>query len=276
MRNRASITFVFCATVAIALVVASSAAASVGVNCVKPFDFVSKSQDLTNCKMNGVTIPGSELPGDAMQHSNFTGASLNGATIGVGNAEETLRDTNMTNASMVGVTVGGTTTFDSASLPGAILKNSIIGGTDDFVAADLTGDNLKNVQIPTSSFSLAFQFATLAGASLRGASIAGDESFNYANMNGADLSGAAISANDAFSTFALTPPPTTSLVGASLAGATISGSDDFRFADLTGADLTGAIVTGSNNFQGALFSNTTCPDGTNSDNDGGTCVGHGI
>ena len=29
-------------------------------------------------------------------------------------------------------------------------------------------------------------------------------------------------------------------------------------------------------FRMATFSNTTCPDGTNSDNDGGTCLGHGI
>jgi uncharacterized protein YjbI with pentapeptide repeats len=134
---------------------------------------------------------------------------------------------------------------------------------------------LKNIQIPTSSFNPAFQFATLDGGSLRGASIAGDESFSYASLKGADLTGAAISANDAFTSFSILPP-TTTLVGASLVNATISGSDDFDFADLTGANLTGATVTGSNDFTGALFSNTICPDGTNSNNDGGTCFGHGI
>ena len=63
MKSLASISFVFCSGVAVALVAAGSAAASVGVNCVKPFDLASTYQDLTNCKLNGVTIPGSDFPG---------------------------------------------------------------------------------------------------------------------------------------------------------------------------------------------------------------------
>ena len=128
MKSVASIGFVFCTAVAVALVAAGSAAASVGVNCVKPFDFTTKYQDLHNCKMNGVTITGSNLPGDAMQGSNLTGASLNGATIGTDSATLTLRDANLTNASLVGVTIGGDCTFCSATLTGATLKKSVIGG----------------------------------------------------------------------------------------------------------------------------------------------------
>ena len=37
---------------------------------------------------------------------------------------------------------------------------------------------------------------------------------------------------------------------------------------LTGANLTGANLTG------VTWSSTTCPDGTNSNNDSGTCSGH--
>jgi Pentapeptide repeats (8 copies)/Fibronectin type III domain len=43
-------------------------------------------------------------------------------------------------------------------------------------------------------------------------------------------------------------------------------ADSFDSVNLTGADLTGALV------QFPTFSATTCPDGTNSDNDGGTCL----
>jgi uncharacterized protein YjbI with pentapeptide repeats len=47
-------------------------------------------------------------------------------------------------------------------------------------------------------------------------------------------------------------------------------------ADLTGANLTGADLTGANlhgaDLTGVIWSNTTCPDGTNSNNDGGTCA----
>ena len=39
-------------------------------------------------------------------------------------------------------------------------------------------------------------------------------------------------------------------------------------------NLTGA--TGTPVYAGVDFAATTCPDGTNSDNDGGTCVGHGV
>jgi uncharacterized protein YjbI with pentapeptide repeats len=44
--------------------------------------------------------------------------------------------------------------------------------------------------------------------------------------------------------------------------------------NFTNANLSGAI--GDPSSEGATFSNTTCPDGTNSDANGGTCVGHGF
>ena len=40
-------------------------------------------------------------------------------------------------------------------------------------------------------------------------------------------------------------------------------------ANLTGANLVFATVTG------VVWGNTTCPDGSNSDTNGGTCVGFG-
>jgi len=49
----------------------------------------------------------------------------------------------------------------------------------------------------------------------------------------------------------------------------------FDNANFTNANLTGSRFNQST-FTGATWSNTTCPDGTNSDNDGNTCVGHGI
>jgi hypothetical protein len=40
-----------------------------------------------------------------------------------------------------------------------------------------------------------------------------------------------------------------------------------------GANLSGAMVTGAN-FNNVTWSDTTCPDGTNSNADGGACAGH--
>ncbi len=54
---------------------------------------------------------------------------------------------------------------------------------------------------------------------------------------------------------------------ADLGGANLMG------ANMSGADLSGAILKGAN-LNDVTWSKTTCPDGTNSDNDGGTCIGH--
>jgi hypothetical protein len=45
-------------------------------------------------------------------------------------------------------------------------------------------------------------------------------------------------------------------------------------ANLTDADLTGATNLSSADVTDVIWSNTTCPDGTNSNNNGNTCVGH--
>ena len=63
------------------------------------------------------------------------------------------------------------------------------------------------------------------------------------------------------------------LTNANLAGANITGAD-FTSANFTGANLTGAQGLGSAIVTGATWSGTTCPDGTLSDNNAGTCVGH--
>ncbi len=72
-------------------------------------------------------------------------------------------------------------------------------------------------------------------------------------------------------------PVTADLRGARLAGAVLRDADlrgarldgaDLSRADLTGADLTGATLTG------VIWSATTCPDGSNSDQNGRTCAGH--
>jgi phospholipase C len=65
--------------------------------------------------------------------------------------------------------------------------------------------------------------------------------------------------------------------GANFSGANLSGvqaqGSDFAHANFTNANLNGMKTTGAS-FSGATWSNTTCPDGTNSNSDGGTCQGH--
>jgi uncharacterized protein YjbI with pentapeptide repeats len=84
-------------------------------------------------------------------------------------------------------------------------------------------------------------------------------------------------------------------VGANFTGATIGGdgSDAGAYwgSDFNGANFTNAFFAADNTgtaadfnfnglssatFLGAIWNNTTCPDQTNSNSDGNTCVGHGI
>jgi outer membrane protein assembly factor BamB len=110
---------------------------------------------------------------------------------------------------------------------------------------------------PSSKGVLNLKNANLAGCYLPGAQLAGANATNAnakdaylatANLSGANLSQARLAR--------------AVLDNANLSGAKLS------MADLNGASLAGANLTG------ATFSQTTCPDGSNSNANGGTCLGH--
>jgi uncharacterized protein YjbI with pentapeptide repeats len=74
-----------------------------------------------------------------------------------------------------------------------------------------------------------------------------------------------------------------SFVGTNLTGATMSGGSytesDFSGANLTNVDFSDSNLTGATNMAsatrtGITWSNTVCPDGTNSEMNGLTCEGH--
>ncbi|GAA2638099.1 pentapeptide repeat-containing protein [Paractinoplanes durhamensis] len=80
--------------------------------------------------------------------------------------------------------------------------------------------------------------------------------------------------------WAANPPPrtvTADLRNARLTGAFLRDADlrnaKLDGADLTGADLTGADLSGASLIK-VIWSRTTCPDGTVSEANGGTCQGH--
>ena len=102
--------------------------------------------------------------------------------------------------------------------------------------------------------------ADLSYADLRNAGL------GYADLRNADLSGA-------------------DLIDADLYRADLSGADlidanlyraDLSYADLSGADLSGADLSHADlsgaDLSGVYWYGTTCPDGTNSDDNGNTCV----
>jgi uncharacterized protein YjbI with pentapeptide repeats len=180
--------------------------------------------------------------------------------------------------------------------PGANLQYCRLKG------ADLAGDDLAGAN---------FYGARLFGADLEGADLADvtltRADINYVNLADTDLDGAVFDTEDpslsdyiisggATGTPSVLPPgfnlvdgylvgPVANLSSADLSATDLSGQDlldtnlsdaDLSTANLSNADLTGANLDGADTsgttFTGATWSNTTCPDGTNSNNDGDTCV----
>ena len=151
--------------------------------------------------------------------------------------------------------------------PGANLVNCDLS-LGPLRGANLTGTNLTGANL---------RGAILYNAKLRDVNLSGATLIS-ADLTGANLTGANL--RDANLTFARL---SADLTGANLRDANLTNSD-LAFANLTGANLTGTNLTGANlrdanltgaNVAKARWSNTTCPDGTNSNNpdgDGGTCL----
>jgi uncharacterized protein YjbI with pentapeptide repeats len=181
--------------------------------------------------------------------------------------------------------------FERADLRQADLSGARLAWARLF-ATDLRGADLSNASIGRAEMRLALlSGATLSGASLDSAFLSGasmqdirsahlhlrgalmintdltNAQLIAANLNSANLSGA-------------------TLTGANLENATLVGAN-LEGANLLGADLTGADFTDANLFRanfrpevgqlpagrlhGIIWNNTTCPDGTNSDDNGGQC-----
>ena len=163
------------------------------------------------------------------------GANLSGADLTFMNLRgATLPFTDLSFADLTGVSDAFFAYFNDANLERAILSDG------DFNNAFFTNANLNNSDLSFAVFFNAyFANASMSNADLGGADLA------FANLRNADLTGAVL---------------------------TEAILDD---ADLTGADLTGADLTGAYLYYTILdfvtWSNTTCPDGTNSDDNGDTC-----
>ena len=153
------------------------------------------------------------------------------------------------------------TVFTSASPdctytgPWANVANCNLAGTD------LAGLNLESIWM---------RGANLTGADLSGDNLHGLEA-NPVTLTNANLTNADILGNLAGS----------DLADADLAGATMEAEVDG--VNFTGANFTNANTGGTIEDAGfgatvtdAIWDNTICPDLTNSNSDGGTCVGHGF
>ena len=150
-----------------------------------------------------------------------------------------------------GVDLGGPVTLSggAATSPAA---SSMKAGSHDVVTNYSGSTDFLDGAGSLSQIVTTRSCATLAGCNLHGLNLSG------ADLSGANLSNANLSKAN--------------LSGANLSNANLSGAN-LNGANLTGAKLNGATTTGAN-LNKVTWRNTTCPDGTNSNSDGGICAGH--
>ncbi|MDP9333234.1 MAG: pentapeptide repeat-containing protein [Actinomycetota bacterium] len=170
--------------------------------------------------------------------------------------------------------------FGAAQLSGFDLTGAAVWA-DDLRGANLSSVNMHGAFLAETNFSNAnltaanFTCADLSLAILTGSVGFTSTDLRSANglggivLHGLNLSGFDFSNLDLYSINDL--PADFSSANASNAkfpGANLSS------ANFTNTNLTGASGMSTATLTGVTWNNTTCPDGTNSNNDGNTCVGH--
>ena len=173
------------------------------------------------------------------------------------------------NPDLLSVVDGGQSALTEDTGPRLTAPGDVAGGRYDFGVQVVTVFRAPTAA-PVPGSGQNFAGANLNGGELTGAYLVG-ASLQGANLNKSDVEGAFLDAanltganlNKADLAGAL-------LNGATLEGANLNGSD-LSGANLTGADLRDANLHGAN-LTGTVFSDTTCPDGSNSSDDGGTCA----
>ena len=256
--------------------------------------------DLTGSNFTGANLSDADLGYDVLNNVTLDGADLTGAFLftnglaydgisAVGTTFPTGFEVAATYLVGPGVNISGVD-FSGDDFTGAILDKGTLTH-DNFTGADLGGVDLDRTDLTGSNFT---------GANLSDADL-GYDVLNNVTLDGADLTGAFLFTNglayDGISAVGTTFPTgfevaATYLVGpgVNISGVDFSGDDftgaildkgtlthdNFTGADLGGVDLDQTDLTGSDltgaNLSGVIFDDTTCPDGTKSDSDSGTCV----
>ena len=172
----------------------------------------------------------------------------------------------------------GTSQTIIAVAPSGGFKGGNLSGVN-YSGANLSNQNISSGNLQNTIFNNAnltdanftsdnAQGASFGGANLTGANLTSgdfqDVTFTIANLTDADLKGDNVQGSN--------------MTKANLTGANLSGGDfqniNFTNANLTGATLDDSNLKGSTMTQ-VIYSNTICPNGTNSNNDGNTCTGQG-
>jgi uncharacterized protein YjbI with pentapeptide repeats len=178
--------------------------------------------------------PGADLEGAHLEAAELAGADLEGAA---------LEGADLEGADLEGAILAGVAGLIIGT-PGALPEHwQLVNGHLAGPGADLEGVNLEGVDLEGADLEGAELRADLSGALLDDADLESAR-LEHANLRGADVEGA-------------------NLKGANL-----------EHSELSGSNLYDAIFTEAAVSYAEWGSGTTCPDGSNSGEDGETCKGH--
>jgi uncharacterized protein YjbI with pentapeptide repeats len=257
---------------------------------------IGSQANLIDANLSGANLTGDNLSAANMTGSNLTSVTLSGSDL----IDATLTDADLSSTVLTGATLAGVISGGITGTPTTLPTGWNI--TDGYLCgflANLSGVDLANVNLSGADLSgVNLLVADLDGTTLIAANLSGTSLFGanltIANMTDANLSGATLTdanvSNAAFSNATLTGVTSGGITGTpdelpsgwSLYNGYLIGSGAIlTAADLSGANLTDANLTNTDLFganlagatlTGVIWSNTTCPDDTNSNNDGGTCI----
>lgn len=220
--------------------------------------------------------PGCLFFGDepSLAGKDFTGADLNNSQFG-----NDLSNTIFTNAFMSNVNMSANL-LDNASFQNVTTINMRFGNPGSSTTGTNTNfSHMHGTNGQQGNLQILLHDVTLHNANFQNAniSITVEDDF-VGRAHNTDLSGSNFSnAHLANSNFIDENYSNTHWVNADLSTGTQPASFDhtnLSNADFTGANLKGVTGLGTTTITGVTWSNTTCPDGTNSDNNGNTCIGH--
>ena len=219
------------------------------------------------------------LPGTGALVENLHGAQINNTDF----RWRTLKDDDFTgtNCSL------GSNVFDHTDLTNVNLTGCFLGSSnfnrEDFTSTTLGNNNFQNAVISNSNLSnrdlsgdnltsINWDSSNLTGVNASNADLSAG-SITNSNLTNANFSNLTFSAggNVFFNTSSLFGTNFTAFhcPATCVFDGTTGSNTNFTNANLTNSTFTGASLTTP------IWSNTTCPDGTNSDSNGGTCSGHG-
>ena len=194
---------------------------------------------LHRCSLPGLVIIGQDLHGIDFSKSDLTGVNAG--------CDPDLPRTNLAGARIA-----------RAILVDGLLCDAILVGAD-LHGSDFSGASFEDADLRTANASWAVFDGATAGFAQFGDSNLSNASWVGGHAIGASFDGADMHRID--------------LRGTDLRAATLLGTD-LRYARLDGVDFTQADLTGANWRQATGLASATFPDGTNSDANGGTCIGH--